>query len=519
MATDTKSALDKSDQTSIMETGLADVELVSSHQESITNDASGKGSVIYIDWAPNDPEHPQNWPRTKKWRCALTVMTFSFASACMSAGYGQAYSGVNRDFGGVNYVAYESGITVYLLGIAFAPMLLAPVSERFGRYPVMMAASFLNLILFLGQALAQNLETIVVTRFLQGCFGSVGNSMSGGYFADMFDAERRGHVLCLYALCLFAAQSFSPVYASWVAMKLSWRWIFWIQASVCLFSFTCFVLFLREPRPSVLLSKRAKKLTAETGIEHRAITNTKGPGVQVSLRESLLRPISYLVTEPIIIFYSLWIGFAWACSYLLLSAIPIVFGAYGWNNGQKNLPQLCTFIGCFLSFWFNRYFQERLYRRDAQKAHAAGRTKPDPESRLYACMVGAFAFPIGGFIFAWTGRSDLPWIAPCIGLVIINFGIFAIYLSAYTYLADAYETYASSALAAQSCFRNSLAAFFPLFSKTMYEKMGTQWASTMVALIGLVLGVLPFVLMWRGREIRARSPAQMALAAAEEERQ
>ncbi|CDW97971.1 hypothetical protein [Sporisorium scitamineum] len=156
-----------------MEAGIEDVEAASSHHGSVSATASGKGTVVYIDWAHDDPEHPQNWPRTKKWRCALTVMTFSFASACMSSGYGQAYSGVNRDFGGVNYVAYQSGITVYLIGIAFAPMLLAPVSERFGRYPVMMAASLLNLVLFLAQALAQNLETIVVTRFLQGCFGSL----------------------------------------------------------------------------------------------------------------------------------------------------------------------------------------------------------------------------------------------------------------------------------------------------------------------------------------------------------
>lgn len=199
----------------------------------------------------------------------------------------------------------------------------------------------------------------------------------------------------------------------------------------------------------------------------------------------------------------------WACSYSLLSAIGLVFAQYGWNTGQENLPQLCTFIGCFLQWLFNLFVQDRLYRRDCARS-VDGRAPP--ESRLYACLVGAVAFPVGGLIFAWTGQPHVHWIAPCIGLVIINFGIFAIYLSAYTYLADAYEPFASSALAAQSCFRNALASVFPLFAKTMYQRMGYPYASTMVACVGIVLGVLPFVLVWRGPKIRSKSPAAMALA-------
>lgn len=58
-----------------------------------------------------------------------------------------------------------------------------------------------------------------------------------------------------------------------------------------------------------------------------------------------------------------------------------------------------------------------------------------------------------------------------------------------------------------------------LVSKTAYERMGTQWASTMVACIALVLGLLPFVLKWRGAEIRARSPATIAIAREKEERE
>lgn len=280
--------------------------------------------------------------------------------------------------------------------------------------------SISNLILFLGQTLAPNVPCIIITRLIQGCVGSVGNSMSGGYFADMFDANERGFVLSIYGLSIFMAQSFGPVYASWIALKLSWRWIFWVQVRsltllakendtdplpsqmmACGVSLLCFIFFLKEVRGDILLSRRAQRLTKETGTEHRTREDDNKKSFRDVARTSLVRPIVYVFTEPIIVFYSLWIGFAWACSYLLLSAIPLVFAQYGWNTGQQNLPQLCTFIGVFLSLLFNTFYQEKKFRKDASKSFDG---KAQPESRLYACSYGAFLFPIGAFMFAWTGQ-------------------------------------------------------------------------------------------------------------------
>lgn len=89
-----------------------------------------------------------------------------------------------------------------------------------------------------------------------------------------------------------------PVYASWIALKLSWRWIFWVQMMVCGASFVCFCLFLREPRASTLLSKRARKLTKETGVEHRTVFDDEKVSFKQVAAVSLARPMKYLCTEP-----------------------------------------------------------------------------------------------------------------------------------------------------------------------------------------------------------------------------
>lgn len=64
------------------------------------------------------------------------------------------------------------------------------------------------------------------------------------------------------------------------------------------------------------------------------------------------------------------------------------------------------------------------------------------------------------------------------------------------------------------------AGAFPLFSTQMYLKLGTPYASTVLACITLVLGFCPLVLLVYGKRLRARSKVASALLAeaeAEEE--
>ena len=45
-----------------------------------------------------------------------------------------------------------------------------------------------------------------------------------------------------------------------------------------------------------------------------------------------------LCTEPIVFFVSLWAGFSWGSLYLLVEAVPLIFGnVYGFNAGQVGL--------------------------------------------------------------------------------------------------------------------------------------------------------------------------------------
>lgn len=88
-------------------------------------------------------------------------------------------------------------------------------------------------------------------------------------------------------------------------------------------------------------------------------------------------------------------------------------------------------------------FQEKVARH-------FGKMASTPEGRLYFSCVQSALLPIGLFWFAWTLAPSVHWIVPTMAIGCATMGLFSIYLAVFHYLADTYQRYASSALAAQS---------------------------------------------------------------------
>ncbi|PWN48561.1 MFS general substrate transporter [Violaceomyces palustris] len=478
---------------------------------ALTQTKSMDPGAIYIDWELNDPSNPFNWPTYRKWTLVIVCFLFTACTAFNGTGYPAGSDDAARELHSTAEV-YLVGNTTYLLAISFTPLVLAPLSEVYGRTPIYLVASFVFMVTFIPQALAPNMAAILISRWFQGMAASVGNSMVAGSVSDMFHASERGFPMGLYALSVYIAQGVGPTASAFTTSQRSWRVILWWNGAVALFAFAMMALLLKETRGPVLLSQRAKRLTEETGKLHRCRADDERSSFPVMVKTSLVRPIEYLFTEPVVTSFALWIGFLWGIVFICLESVPIAFSVYGWSVGQKGLVLLCTAVGGLIGFAVN-FYQEKLYARACQRHDG----KPPPEARLYSACAGAVFAPVGLYIFAWTARSDIHPVAPILGLLIFNTALFPIYLAVFSYLADVYERYASSALAAQSFLRNTLAATFPLFSRQMYSSVSPPVASTILASIGALLGVVPFILLYYGEAIRKRSRAAVALEREERE--
>lgn len=90
--------------------------------------------------------------------------------------------------------------SVYILGYAFGPLFIAPLSEIYGRSIVYNICNLIFLIFIIACALANNLSALIVFRLLAGIAASCPITLGAGTIADMMPAEKRGKAMASYIM-------------------------------------------------------------------------------------------------------------------------------------------------------------------------------------------------------------------------------------------------------------------------------------------------------------------------------
>ncbi|KWU46452.1 MFS general substrate transporter [Rhodotorula sp. JG-1b] len=459
--------------------------------------------AVAVKFAKGDPEDPATgWPRAKRYRALLLAMAVTYASAFNATANGAASGGFRKEHPDVTTSVFQTSSFTYLAMLGIGPLVLAPVSETFGRRPQIVVCTFIIMLLFLGQALAPNVYSLIFCRWIQGTAACIEGPTAAGVVADLWPKRTRGPAMSLFVLTVFTANATGPLVANWVAFKTNWHWVYWVQLCSNAVVFVLCLFLFPEPRADVILAKRCAKLQKETGKPHYVDGADHFEGWAHALRVSCSRPLQYLFTEPIILALSLYAGLAWACVFLFVGAIAHVFEVtYGFSQGQAGTVLICGFIGAAISYILHLTIQEPLYRRWT----IAGHGKAAPEVRLYPAAIGGILFAAGCFGFAWTARPHIHWIVPCIFICMFNIGIYSIYLGTYLMISECYDRYSSSGQAAQSLLRNILGSVFPFFGIAMYDNLGFPWASSTLGFISGVMALIPWLLIYFGPRLRARS--------------
>ncbi|KAH8693177.1 putative MFS multidrug transporter [Talaromyces proteolyticus] len=456
---------------------------------------------VLVDFeGPDDPYHPRNWGFYKKSVTTvlygLTTMGATWASAVYSPGISQ----ISHDFN-VGKEVSLLGVTFLLLGFGFGPLIWAPLSEIYGRKAAVMTPYFIAAIFSFGTATAKDIQTVLITRFFAGFFGSAPVTNTGGVLGDLWSPEQRGAAIVGYAMAVVGGPILGPIVGGAIVQSyLRWRWTEYITGIYMMFILLVDAIFIDETYPATLLVYKARRLRYETG---NWALHAKHEEWDVSLKEMaqkyLIRPFALLFT-PICFSVALYASFCYGILYLNLAAFPIEFEEKrGWNQVVGALPFLGLLVGIFGGAFINIFNQKFYVKRLRQNNN-----RPVPEARLPPMMIGSIAFSAGLFIFGWTSFKDIHWICPVIGAVCMGLGFFTIFQGALNYLIDTFASTAASAVAANTFLRSIFAAAFPLFTDGMYHNLGINWASSTLGFIAAALIPIPFLFYIYGRRIRAR---------------
>lgn len=139
-------------------------------------------------------------------------------------------------------------VSLYMVGMACSQLVMGPLSDRYGRRPVLVLCFALVVIANIGCIFAQTLPQLIAGRFLQAIGSAAGMVISRAIVRDIYDRNRVGGMISLVIAVMMIAQMLSPLAGGLLDHWFGWRSIFYVLAIVTTLTVLAIMLALPETR-------------------------------------------------------------------------------------------------------------------------------------------------------------------------------------------------------------------------------------------------------------------------------
>ncbi|KXG46796.1 Major facilitator superfamily domain, general substrate transporter [Penicillium griseofulvum] len=463
------------------------------------------GSIL-VDWYyTDDPENPHNWSNGKRALITIMICLYTFVVYTTSAIYTSSTEGIMKEFG-VSTLVSTLGLSLYVLGYGIGPLVFSPLSEipTIGRNPVYIVTMFLFVIISIPTALVDNFAGLMVLRFLQGFFGSPCLASGGASIGDMYSLMSLPYAMMAWVSAAYCGPALGPLLSGFAVPAKGWRWSLfesiWASAPVFILMF----MFLPETSSATILLRRAnrlRKIHNNNNFQSQSEIDQRSMQISAVAIDALIKPMEITIKDPAVLFVQIYTAIIYGIYYSFFEVFPLVYPVdYHMNLGQTGLVFLCVMVACligvasyasYIYFWMNPRIRRFGF--------------PQNEKLLIPALPASFGPLIGLFIFAWTARASIHWIAPTIGITIYGATVFIVMQCIFIYVPLTYPKYAASLFAANDFFRSALACGSVLFAHPLFGNLGVARG---VSLLGglSVIGIIGiWLLYFYGSRLRAMS--------------
>ncbi len=125
---------------------------------------------------------------------------------------------------------------------------MGPLSDRFGRRPVLLAGLGLMVAASAGCIFAETLPQLIAARFLQALGGATGMVVSRAIIRDLYSRDRISAMISLVIAVMMIAQMLSPLTGGLLETAFGWRAIFYVITAASLIIAVAIALTLPETR-------------------------------------------------------------------------------------------------------------------------------------------------------------------------------------------------------------------------------------------------------------------------------
>lgn len=219
-------------------------------------DQEGEKDPNIVDWdGPDDIENPRTWTNKAKTANISLVIVLTLLTPLASSMFAPGVPAVLRDFedSSTSIAEFVVSICTYtkghktaslslvilltlnplfsdILGFAVGPLLISPLSEIYGRFPIYVVCNIMFIIFTIACAVAGSVTQLIVFRFFAGTFGVCPVTLGGASIADLIPQEKRGISMSLFSVGPLLGPVIGPIAGGYLAAAEGWRWTFWVIA-------------------------------------------------------------------------------------------------------------------------------------------------------------------------------------------------------------------------------------------------------------------------------------------------
>src|ERR1700675_235227 len=139
-------------------------------------------------------------------------------------------------------------VSLYMVGIACSQIIMGPLSDRFGRRPVLLGVIGLMVAASAACIFAETLPQLIAARFLQALGGASGMVVSRAIIRDLYSRDRISSMISLVIAVMMIAQMLSPLTGGLLEITFGWRSIFYVITAASLIIAVAIALALPETR-------------------------------------------------------------------------------------------------------------------------------------------------------------------------------------------------------------------------------------------------------------------------------
>src|SRR5712675_1632071 len=139
-------------------------------------------------------------------------------------------------------------VSLYMVGIGCSQIVMGPLSDKFGRRPVLLAGLGLMVAASVGCSFAETLPQLIAARFLQALGGASGMVVSRAIIRDLYSRDRISSMISLVIAVMMIAQMLSPLTGGLLETAFGWRAIFYIITAASLVIAVAIAIALPETR-------------------------------------------------------------------------------------------------------------------------------------------------------------------------------------------------------------------------------------------------------------------------------